>query len=59
MAYTKYDFNKDNCKKYKGIEYYKFNDCYIIKAPNGIEYKRFSVKDVKQCINDYIINDIK
>ena len=59
MSYIKYNFNDDNCKIYKGIKYYKFSDCYIIISQNGTKYTRYSVKDVKECINNYIINNIK
>ena len=44
---------------YKGIKYYKFSDCYIIISQDGTKYTRYSVKDVKECINNYIINNIK
>ena len=59
MAYTQYNFNEDNCKKYKGIDYYKFNDCYIVILPNGIQCKKFTLRGVKECINEYIMNDTK
>ena len=59
MSYIKYNFSDDNCKIYKGIKYYKFSDCYIIIAQDGTKYIRYSVNDVKKCINNYIINNIK
>ena len=42
MAYIQYNFNEENCRKYKGIDYYKFNDCYIVILPNGIQCKKFT-----------------
>jgi hypothetical protein len=54
MAFTQYKFTDDNCKRYKGIKYYIFSDCYIIVAPDRTQYKRFTVKDTKNCINDIL-----
>ena len=53
MAFIKYTFKSDECNKYKGVEYYKFDDCYIILA-NNMQYKRFTLKDVKNCINQIL-----
>lgn len=54
MAYITYTFTEDNEKKYKGISYYTFNDCYIVVAPDKTQYKRFTLKDTKKCINDIV-----
>lgn len=53
MAYKQYNFNEEDCKIYKGIKYYKFEQEYIILIDN-MKVKRFSIKDVKKYINDII-----
>jgi hypothetical protein len=56
MAYKTYTFKEENEKRYKGVKYYRFNDEYIILAPDGTEHKRFSLKDTKKCINDILVS---
>ena len=54
MAFTKYEFKKENMKTYKGIEYHKFSDRYIILIDN-MQVTRFTLKDVKTYINNYLM----
>lgn len=54
MAFITYTFSEDNEKRYKGIKYYTFNDRYIIVAPDGTRYTRFTIKDTKDCINQIL-----
>ena len=57
MTYTKYNFKEENSKTYKGIKYYKFNDEYIFIGTNGFKYKRFTINEVKKCINEILKNN--
>lgn len=54
MAFIKYNFKENEKRTYKGIDYYKNNDEYIILIPNTIYVKRYTLKSVKECINDYL-----
>ena len=56
MAFIKYNFNEEDYKIYKGIKYYKVEDYYII-IKGDTKYKRYNLKDVKNCINQ-ILKDI-
>ena len=56
MAYKTYTFKEENKKTYKGIEYYKFNDEYIILTDDNVRTTRYSLKDVKNYINNYLSN---
>ena len=49
-----YNLLEENEKRYKGINYYTFNDKYIIVFPDKIEAHRYSLKDVKSCINNWL-----
>ena len=53
MAFTKYNFNEEDAKTYKGIKYYKFSDEYIIIIDN-MKVTRYTLKDVKTYINNYL-----
>ena len=52
----KYEFKKENMKIYKGVEYYKFSDRYIILIDN-MKVTRYTLKDVKTYINNYLIGE--
>ena len=56
MSFAKYEFKKENMKTYKGIEYYKFSDRYIILIDN-MKVTRYTLKDVKTYINNYLIGE--
>ena len=53
MSFTKYNFRAEDTKTYKGIEYYKFSDRYIILVDN-MQVTRYTLKDVKTYINNYL-----
>ena len=56
MAYKQYNFDIENCKRYKGIRYWKFNEEYVIQFPNNIRVTRYTLKDTKNCINEFLNN---
>ena len=56
MSFVKYEFKKENMKTYKGVNYYKFNDEYIIII-DDIKVTRYTLKDVKTYINNYLMGN--
>jgi hypothetical protein len=56
MAYKQFSFTEENQCRYKGIKYYTFSDRYIICLPNNIQVTRFTKKDVKTYITEFLNN---